>query len=108
MPRRSRRSNARTRTIVGVCGRRLAEQRDALAGAPQLAAGVVAQLLQELAVPLGVDQSLEDVVDDVLLFLRVEAAADDRLGDLPVVGNVGAQQAALTLPGRPASTTFQR
>src|SRR5262249_52929333 len=43
------------------------------------------------------DQPLPDVVDGVLLLAGVEVAADDRVGDLPVVGDEGAQQAAALL-----------
>ena len=58
----------------------LAEDGDALLGAPLLAAGVVLELLDEAGVPVGIDDALEDVVDDRLLFLGVEIAADVRLG----------------------------
>ncbi len=65
---------------------RLAEDGDALLRTPFLAAGVVLELLEDAGVPVRVDDALEDVVDDLLLLLGVEVAADVRPGDLPVVG----------------------
>src|SRR5262249_24239282 len=63
----------------------LAENRDALIAAPQLAAGVVLELLAALAVPPRIDETLKNVVNNVLLLDRIETAADARLGDVPVV-----------------------
>src|SRR5262249_40754957 len=60
------------------------------------------ELLQEFRVPLRVDNSLEDVVDDVLLLLRVKVAADVRLRNLPVIRDKRAEQAPariLMIPG---------
>ena len=74
---------------------RLAEDGAAQAGAPRLAAVIVLELLEELLVPVGIEDALEDVENERLLVLGVETAGDRRFGDGPEVGDVRAQQAAL-------------
>lgn len=69
----------------------LAENCDRLLSAPRLAAGVFLQLADERRIPFGIDQPFENIVNDVLLFLRVEVAADMRFGDLPVIRYMRAQ-----------------
>src|SRR5438093_8105911 len=63
---------------------RLAEDGDTLIDTPFFALRVVLELLEELAVPVRIDDSLEDVVDDRLLFLGVKplAVGDAWLGDV--------------------------
>src|SRR5438132_1961638 len=72
-----------------------AKDGDALVHAPRLAAGIVLQLFEEAGVPLRVDDAAEYIVNDYLLLFGVEIAPNVRFGDLPVVGDVSAEQPAL-------------
>ena len=70
-----------------------AEQGDALLLAPGTAIGVILELLHELRIPLGIDQRLEDVVDQSLLLFGIKVGNDMGLGDLPVVAHEGSKEA---------------
>ena len=75
-------------------GARLAEDGDAVLLA--VAAAVVFELLVDAFVPLGIDDALEDAADEVLLVLGVEVVIlDEVVGDFPVGGDAGSQQAEL-------------
>src|SRR5207253_2695549 len=60
-------------------------------------AGVVAQLLAQPGVPVGVKNAFENLQNQFLLLLGEKVAIDRRLGDVPVVRDMGAEQAAAIL-----------
>ena len=74
---------------------RMAEDGDALMLA--IALGVVFQLLVDPFDPGGIVEPLEDLADELLLVLGEEIGADHLLGDVPVIGHAGAEQAATVL-----------
>ncbi len=69
-----------------------------------VAFGVVGELLIDPRVPFGVDDSLEDAADDVLLIFVVKIAGDELVGDVPIVGDTGSQQATLGVFEVPGET----
>jgi hypothetical protein len=82
----------------------LAEEGDALGDAP--AAEVVLHLAVEALDPVGVDDSLEDLADHLLLGGGEEVALDRGLRDPPVVREVAAEEAARLLLVLPRERHF--
>ena len=74
---------------------RLTEQRDALRMA--VATAIVVQLLIDFGNPIGMEQSLVDGPNNVLLIFAVEIAVDRRLGDVPVIADPRGEQTALRI-----------
>jgi hypothetical protein len=85
---------------------RRAKQRDRLFGAPRLAARIVLELLEQLRIPIRIEQRFVHGMRQRLLLLREKLALDVRLGDLPVVRDVRAQEAALRMHVVPIEADF--
>jgi hypothetical protein len=70
-----------------------AENRETLTDAET--SHVVLELFVESIMPIGVDDSAKNVPYECLLVARVEVAQDGRLGDTPIVGDTGSEEALL-------------
>src|SRR5688500_3886557 len=73
---------------------RLAEDGATQPAAPRLDVVIVLELLDEALVPVGVENTLEDVEQDRSLLVRVEIAGEERFRDGPEVRHMAAKQAA--------------